>query len=187
MKQVIWGMLAGGVLAVVVLPGGVSGQGAKDAAKAITELADSKGIETGKVDAKKMEAIKKQFPDLDEVMNIYRPQPKPGGGKGESIEVRLDKLGSRAPLSPAQLQKDKEELMKLARLNIAMAELAKHYPPDKPKKGKFKKEWDEFASEMKKASVEMHEAVKKGDSAGLKRAASNASGACTKCHEVFRD
>jgi len=161
----------------------------KAAQKAIVELA--KDADSGNVDAKKAAEIKKKYEDLLTVMNIYKPRDKGGlgvgpAGKGDGIELKLIALGKKAP-SKMSLEKEQKDLMMMARVNLAMSEITKHYAPTKPKGGKGAKEWNEYNSEMKKATMQFIEAVKKTDGPSVKKAAENINNACNSCHTDFRD
>jgi hypothetical protein len=138
----------------------------------------------------KAKGIHKKFEELNSLMiPIYKPPAKRGigtGKKDEGIETKIINLG-RTRLAPMTLQKEKALLVKIGYINIAMAEIAKQYAPSKPKAGKGAREWNQYAEDMKKASLEMIEAANKGNPAELKKAAADVNAACNGCHSDFRD
>ena len=164
----------------------------KETAAAIKDVvALAKDAEEGKVDEAKAKAIKKKFEDLNTVMHIYKPREKGGLGvgpkaKGDGIEIKLNNLGKRA-LSAMQATKEKDDLIMVGKVNVAMAEVTKLYAPTKPKGGKGAKEWNGFSDEMKKASLELIAAAKKGEPDAIKKAANNLNNSCNSCHSDFRD
>jgi len=183
-------------LAVALLAGDVSARADDDkeikkAQKDVLDLA--KLVEQGKESevAGKAATIKKSYEDLNTVMHVYKPSPKGGIGfgkpaAGDGIELKVIALGKRA-LPPATLKKEKDDLVKMAYINIAMAEVAAQYAPAKPKGGKGAKEWKQYASDQKKASLELIKAAQAGDPAKVKAAANNINNACNNCHSDFRD
>jgi soluble cytochrome b562 len=137
-------------------------------------------------------AIKKKYEELNTVMHIYKPSPKGGIGTGlepkagDGIELKIISLGKRA-LQPATMAKEKELLVKMGYINVAMAEITTHYAPAKPKGGKGAKEWKQYSDDMKKASLDLIKAAKAGKPADVKTAANNLNNACNNCHSDFRD
>jgi len=187
-------VLAAGLLALTVTNqvAAFDDKESAEAIKQVVEIAGGKDVEEGKVDEAKTKAVHKKYEDLNTVMHIYKPRDKGGLGtgpksKGDGIEFKLNNLGSKSPLAPMTLEKEKDELIKIARISVVMAEISKHYAPEKPKAGKGKKDWNQYADEMKKASVDMIKAAQKGDPVGLKKAANNVNSACNSCHSDFRD
>jgi hypothetical protein len=163
----------------------------KKAQKDVLDLA--KEIEQGKNVSAKAAAIKKKYEDLNTVMHAYKPKEKggigtgiPGLGKGDGIELKLNNLGRRA-LAKAALQKEAAQLVKMGYINAAIAEIAEHYAPAKPKAGKGAKDWKQHSADQKKAARELIAAAQAGDSARVKTAANNINNACNNCHADFRD
>jgi hypothetical protein len=167
----------------------------KKAQKDVLDLA--KDLEAGKDVAAKAKAIKKKYEDLNTVMHAYKPSEKGGigvgpKGKADGIELKLTnlargKLGPTTTLNAANLAKEKDDLIKMAYINMAIARIAHEYAPAKPKGGKGAKEWKGFADEQEKASKDLIEAIKKGDLGAFKKAATNLNSACNNCHSDFRD
>jgi len=163
----------------------------KAAQKDILDLA--KDIENNKVTdkqaAERAAAIRKKYSDLNHVMTGFKPRARKGigyGAKGEGIEIKLNALGKRAPAA-GQIGKESGDLLKMAYINLAYAQIATHYAPAVPKGGKGAKEWKQYTEDWKVATKEFIGAVKKSDPAALKTAANNITNACNSCHSDFRD
>jgi hypothetical protein len=161
------------------------------ARKAVLDVVEA--VEAGKGDkdlAAKAEAIKKKDVELNNLMKVYKLKGKGGLGYGakpdatSGIEKKLLDLSQKAPAKGA-LKKEAKDLIKLAHLNIAMAEIAKpHF--QKAMEGKGKKDWDAWLKDQKTAAKELIEAVKKEDADGVSKAAKNMVNSCNECHAVFR-
>jgi hypothetical protein len=155
--------------------------------KAIQAIAAD--LEAGKDVANKAKEFKKKYEDLDEVMHAYKPKARGGigvGPMGDGIEIKFNGLAKRA-LAPGALAKEKDDLIKAAWVNMAMAKITMEYAPAKPRGGKGAKEWNGLTKEMEKGTMELIDALKKGDSAAVKKAATNINSACNNCHSDFRD
>jgi len=165
------------------------------ARKAVLDLA--KAIEKGEKDvAAKAAAVKKGGVELEGIMHSYKPADKKGIGfvqlkngqkpkAGDGIELKFLDLGKR--VSKMNLANEKADLIRMAYINLAIAELTIHYAPEKLNKGKGPKEWKQYTEEMKTATNKFLEAVKSGDPAKVKAAANDVSGSCNNCHGDFRD
>src|SRR5438477_9473010 len=99
-------------------------------------------------------------------MHGYKTKQKRGIGHGSNpkhgIETKIIALGKRA-LPAGTLDKESRELIRMAYVNIAIAEIAKHYAPAKPKGGKGKKDWEAHLADQKKSSQDLIKAVKAKD------------------------
>jgi len=152
-------------------------------------------VEAGKDDkalAEKATAIKKKDVELNHLMLVYKLKEKGGLGYGENpdpksgIEAKIIALQrtEKGP-APATIKKEAKDLIKLAHVNIAMAEIARpHFI--KPMDGKNKKDWDGWLEDQKKAARELIDAVKASDGKGVSKAAKEMLAACTDCHAHFR-
>lgn len=164
----------------------------EDVKKAQKDILDvAADVEAGKDVASKVAAIKKKYEDLNTLMAIYKPRERGGLGigeksKGDGLELKFIDLGKRAP-AKGTLDKQKADLVKAGYVNIAMAKISHAYAPAKPKGGKGPKDWAKYADDQEAASKSLIEAVKKGDGAAVKKAATNINAACTACHGDFRD
>jgi hypothetical protein len=144
-----------------------------------------------KIDPARAAAIRKKYEDLNHLMIGFKPRDKKGigigpKGAGDGIELKLNNLGKRK-LSPMQLAKESKELLRMASINLAYAEIVYHYAPAKPKLGKGAKEWKQYTAEMKMANREFINAVKAGKPDLVKTAANNINNTCNSCHSDFRD
>jgi hypothetical protein len=162
------------------------GRQANNAQKDILKLADK--LAAGKDITKDAAGFKKKYEDLEQIMNSYKPGNKGGigyGAKKEGIEPKLIGMGRRA-VPKATLEKEKDELVKMAYINIAIAEVAAHYLP-KPKGGKGPADWKKYTTDQKKAAEELIKAINAGNAANVKKAAEQINNACNGCHADFRD
>ena len=158
----------------------------KEAQEAVKKLVESMNGEKGDVKGQ-VKAIQAKFPDLKNVMWVYKPRSKGGIGMkdGASIETDLAKLGSnnsKIKLTPKKIADIKDDLIKAGEISRAIAEITEHYAP---KKGAD--EWQKYTKEMKKGAVDLIAAAKGGNAASIKKAAGNLSGSCTDCHAKFRN
>ncbi len=187
MSKFIGGLALVCGMALVVSFARADDEDTKKAQKDVLDVA--KDLEGGKnVDAK-VAAIKKKYEDLNTVMHIYKPKNKGGigyGPMGKGIELQILDWGKRAPAA-GTLTKEKDDIVKVGYINLAMAKIAHAYAPAKPKGGKGAKEWKGFADDQEKATLELIDAAKKGNGAALKKAAGNINNACNNCHSDFRD
>jgi hypothetical protein len=157
-----------------------------DARKEIVDLA--RDVEGGKDIAAKAAALPKKYDDLETAMTIYKPRSRGGLGFGPKasygLELKIRDL-NREALSQATLQKESAELIRMGYINLAMADIVKHYPV-RTKGGKGKKEWEQHLDDQKKAARELIAAVKARDPKALKKAADNLDSACVRCHNDFK-
>lgn len=178
-------------LAVLVVSGSARAfdEDTKKAQKDILDL--TKKIEGGaKSVSEDAVKIKKKYEDLNTIMHAYKPSTKGGigygpKGAGDGIEQAIISLGKRA--NEATVKKMKDDLIKMANVNIAIAEITMEYKPAKPKGGKGAKEWKQHCDDMKKAAMELRDAAKGGDAKKVKAAANNLNTSCNNCHTDFRD
>src|SRR5262245_3488425 len=158
-----------------------------NAQKEILKLAEK--LAAGKDITADVASFKKKFEDLEPIMHSYKPGNKGGigyGAKKEGIELKLNAMGKRA-VPAADLKKDRDELVKMAYVNVVIAEIAAQYAPAKPKGGKGAKEWKAYTTDQKKAAMDLVKAIQAGNAANVKAAANNINSACNGCHADFRD
>ena len=142
----------------------------------------------GNVD-KEAAAIAKKH-DIEYVMRQFKPRDKGGLGvgpvkKGDGIELKILSL-EKTKLSPMELKKQAEDLIKMAQVTQGIATVSQHYPP--PKKMKADpKNWKKYFDETKKQSQELIKAVKANDPTQVKKVASKLNDSCLNCHTEFRD
>ena len=158
----------------------------KAAQKDVLDLA--KALEDGKDGKDAVARMKKKYDELGTIMYAYKSRAKKGigiGPEGASIETRLQTFARRAP-SATELKSNKEDLVKMGYINAAIADVTMLYVPAKPKDGKGAKEWKQYSTDMKKASLELIDAIKSGVPAQVKKAALNLNNSCNSCHSDFR-
>ncbi len=163
---------------------------------AVMKLAGS--LEKKDADAKKQAAdIAKNLEGIEELMHLMslrRPNgkggvgvgPKPGAISPDGIEAKIMALAKK-PLSKTQLEKEADGLERMAYTAAAIGQVANYKPPDKDDGKKKKKDWLAWSQEMSETALELAEAAKKKDAAGIKTAAGKLDNKCNTCHEVFKD
>jgi Cytochrome C' len=140
--------------------------------------------------------LAKSVDQLEDVMNLMsRRTPTGKGGLGvgkqgeftpDSIEGQVQNL-SKKPLPAQRLDKESDALAEMAYRIEAISEVARAKAPEKDEGAKKKKDYLEWAGDMKKAAQELAEAAKSKDPKKVKNAAANLNNACNNCHGVFRD
>jgi hypothetical protein len=183
-------LLLGVVLAMGVVSGVRAFQPA-NADKARKEILDLTNQSLAGLDiSKKAQEVKKKLDDLEPFMHAYKPAKRGGIGFGpektNGIEMKIIQLMKR-PLPPATLAKEANELIRMAHINIVMAEITRAHAPGKPRAGKGKKEWLRHVDDQKKAAEELIRAVRAQSPDRVKKAAANLITACNDCHTNFRD
>jgi len=198
MKHYLYGLAVGVALTLALATATTARQQVdKDVLEARKDVLEVfEAVKGGKADkdlAAKAAAIHKKGVDLNNLMAVYKIKEKGGVGFGEKpdaksgVEAKIIALQrtERGP-SATLIKKEKDDLIKLARLNVAMAEIARpHFPG--PKGGKNKKDWDKWLDDQKKASKDLMAAVNKGDGKAVSKAAKDLLATCTECHETYRN
>jgi hypothetical protein len=168
----------------------------KEAAKATDALKKLvEAIEAGKEkDIPKLADELNKKTDLKHIMwSAYKPREKGGLGVGakpgtirpDGIEAKIISM-SKKPLPANQLQKESEDLIKMAEVSKAIAEIADRNAPQKDEPKKPKADWKKFNDLQKKSSKELIDAVKAKDPDKVLDATKNLYSSCTNCHSVFR-
>jgi len=178
-------MLATGV-------GSLNGYEDSDVVEARKEvLAVVKMVEEGKDDKALAEwaiEIRKKEIELNHLARIYKLKDKGGLGYGDppdpksGIEAKIIAL-QRTAKGPSveTLRKERKALIKLAHVNVAMAEITRpHFV--KPMDGRTRKDWDGWCDDQKKAARDLIVAVEKEDGPAVSTAAKELLNACTECH-----
>jgi soluble cytochrome b562 len=147
---------------------------AKDFQKLVDKVKSGKPIT--EAEAKEFQ---KKHDDLEEVMHMFKP---PAKGKTD-IEKRIMDLEEKG-ISKEQAAREKEELVRGARVARVIAQLLPAYAP--PEAGKAK-DWNRLAREMGKGAEGFEKAAQKGEPEGVKKAAGTLNGSCNECHKKFRD
>jgi hypothetical protein len=156
-----------------------------DVLKAVEEGKDEKAL------AARAEAIHKKGIELHDLAAVYKLKMKGGLGYGArpdpkgGVEKKIIELAqARKGLSKETLKKEKDDLIRLGNLNVAMAAINRAYSATcVPKRNESaRKDWHRFCDEQKKAAMDLIEAVKKEDGDGVARAAKGLLSACCDCH-----
>jgi hypothetical protein len=158
-----------------------------DVAKAIEDGKGNKAIQA------KVKAIKGKGTDLADLMWVYKNRQKAGLGFGakpaddSGIEKKILELQrtARGPAAAA-LKRDSEDLIKMAYVTLAMAEITRPYF-NKPANGKGRMAWNKWLDDQEKASRDLIAAVKAENPKAVAQAAKNLLNSCTECHAVFRN
>ena len=118
-------------------------------------------------------------------MNLYNPRDRGGigfGPRGIAIERKLVDLEEK-PLAAETLKKEATALVRLAHINLVMAEITHGFAPDKPFLGKGKKEWQRDVEAMKAASRSLLKAIAASSPKDVQLAAARINNACNNCHD----
>jgi len=102
---------------------------------------------------------------------------------GDSVELFVRRLVAR-PLTAAEVDKNKAEMLKIARVIRAMSELAPYRVPVNAKPA-VKKEWAQVAAEFHDTATGLHDAVEKSDPAAIRAAARKLNNTCCHCHSLL--
>jgi cytochrome c556 len=161
----------------------------KEAQGAVIKLMDSMNGGKGEVKAQ-AETIRKKFDMLEPVMWVYKPSKNKKGGigmgkDGAGIENELNRLsGVKARPNPAKDAELKKDLIKVAEISRAIAEVTDLYAGQYAKKDMAK--WKRYTKDMKKGADQLIEAAKGGNPAQVKKAITELNSSCTNCHSDFR-
>jgi hypothetical protein len=160
--------------------------------KAANSLANGDNAAAEKIATDLAKAVE-QLEDVMNLMSKRTPSGKGGLGVGkpgefmpDGIEAQIQNL-SKKPLPPGRLDKESDALIEMAYRVEAISEVAKAKAPEKDQGAKKKKDYLEWAGDMKKSAQELAEAAKTKDAKKVKSAAASLNNACNNCHGVFRD
>jgi len=131
---------------------------------------------------------------LDDLMHCFKPRDKKGLGVGakagavkpDGIEKKLLEMAKKT-LKEDQLTTESEALVHMGYHTAALAEIMVAKTPDKDDGKKKKKDWVAWSDELRNASLQFAVAAKDKKGPALKTAAAKMDGACSKCHDVFRE
>jgi cytochrome c556 len=123
----------------------------------------------------------------------YKPREKGGLGVGakagvirpDGVEAKMISM-SKKPMPAKQLEKESEDLIKLAEVSKAIAEIAELNTPKKDEPKKPVADWKTFNKRQKDSTKDFIDAVKAKDPDKLLDATKNLYSSCTNCHSVFR-
>jgi hypothetical protein len=165
--------------------------GQMDAAKTVAAA-----LASLKASAKGSELFDADKTDLVDLMNLLRLRSKgglgfgvkpPAGASTDGIESKLLGLAKR-PLPAADMARQADDLVRSAYILVAISEFTDgHTPKKKGAGGKGPKEWKDWTEDMRAAALQLADAAKKKDSAGVKTAVNKLNSSCNNCHGEFRD
>src|SRR5947209_6127370 len=149
MRRHARGMAVGVLLALPLAFLAISaGRGDEDDDKAIKEAQEAivKMAKANNGDAEKQAAELAKKAELINVMQVFKPRNKKGLGwnaKGEGIETKIIAMAKR-PLSKGDLGTQEEDLIKMAEVTRAVAEVAYHFTPKVKKADKDPADWKKY-------------------------------------------
>jgi hypothetical protein len=167
---------------------------AQKATEKLKKLTDA--IADGK--EKDIADLKKALNDTSDLKHImwaaYKPQakgglganPKPDSSTGMGIERKLDIISQKG-IPQAQLNRESADLIRMAQVVQAIAEIADMNTPKKDEAKKTVADWKKFNKEQKDAAQDLIDAVKASNQNQVRAAATKLYGSCTSCHGVFRN
>ena len=136
--------------------------------------------------------------ELKKTMWVFKPRekdgkgglgvgPKPGVYKPDGIEALLLNQLAMKPMQKLDVKTSAADLERLADITLAMAEITGKYVPEKTVGKKTPKEWNGSNEDVKKAALQLKDAVKAGSNADMKKALGQLAAGCTRCHTTFRE
>ena len=163
----------------------------------VDKLADA--IAKGdKVDETAATFFKGNKDKLKETMWVFKPRQKDGkGGIGigekpgvytpDGIEGIILTYGNprRQALRAPELKVYTEDFLRLADVTLAMAEITDKYVPQKAVGAKTPAAWSAANDDMKKAALQLKDAIKARNSADVKKAFGAIGASCIRCHDIF--
>ena len=165
-----------------------SNKAARDAVLGMAGLVERKDYAALK---QRAGAVAKSIDGLDDVMNLLKARARGGLGLGDTpgavtpdgMEAKVVNLSKR-PLAQAQLAKESKELIRLAYVNAAIAQVSEARTDADGSKDP--KAWQKWSVDMRQASLELADAAQAMDPARVKAAAKKLNTSCTECHDKFR-
>jgi hypothetical protein len=163
----------------------------KEAREAVLRMADL--VERKDFMALKQQAdgVAKSIEGLDDVMNLLKLRSRGGLGIGDTpgavapdgMEAKVVNMAKR-PLAPAQLAKESKDLVRLAYVNAAIAQISEARTDVDGKMDP--KAWQKWSIDMRQSAIELADAAQAMDPARVKAAAKKMNTSCTDCHDKFR-
>jgi Cytochrome C' len=185
--RIIWGAaLLAALAAVTAARADDDVEGAK---KAILGLV--KDLEAKKDIAKKAAAAAESH-EIDLVMmGAFKALDKRGRGGlgagklGDGIEKAIEKLSDKG-IKAAEFKAAQKDLVRLARVNLAVAEITRHHGVARARGPAKQKLWARYNDDMKKAAQGLLKAAEAGQADKIKALATDLNAACTACHSEFK-
>lgn len=106
-------------------------------------------------------------------------------GINDSVNALIPALANRKTTTEADLEKHKDDLLRVAKAMQAMAELAPYrLPPHLQKNEQRVKEWADVSADFKVKSAAFRKAVEETDPKQVRLTATGLHNACNNCHKV---
>ncbi len=165
-----------------------SNKQARDAVLGMAGLVERKDFGALK---QRADAVAKSIEGLDDVMNLLKLRARGGLGLGntpgaiapDGMEAKVVNLSKR-PLTQPQLAKESKELVRLAYVNAAIAQVSESRTDADGSKDP--KAWQKWSVDMRQAALELADAAQAMDPVRVKAAAKKLNTSCTECHDKFR-
>ena len=159
-----------------------------DAVTAILKLADNLNAKDAGQTAR---TIVRDHDGCD-ISQIFRPRSRGGAGVGSiattpganSIDHLVRRWASDKPPTAEQLKKHQTDLLKMARVLQAMAELAPHRMPMYPKGDKRIEEWPKVTHDFKIHTRDLREGIEALDADRVRATAVKLENTCNRCHTI---
>lgn len=145
-------------------------------------------------------AMAKKYPDdFLKIKWVFKPREinrkgglgvgKPGQYRPDGIEIfMIVQANPRTKaLSEEELKGMAPDLIRIADITLAMAEITAEYAPLNGIGMMTPAEWHAANDNMKNGAQQLNDAVKAGNSAAVKKAFATLYNSCNRCHVVFRN
>jgi len=167
---------------------------AKKLAEPLKKLIEA--VEGGKADA-----IAKAVKDIDSKDDLkhimwagFKTREKGGQGVGpkagaitpDGVEAKIISM-SKKPMPAAQLNKESADLLRLAIVSKAIADVATEHTPKKDDGKKKVADWVKYNKLQKDSAQALEDAIKAKDPDKVLDSVKNLYSSCTNCHATFRD
>ena len=164
---------------------------------AVLRFADGQGEDPTKpLDVPKEAAALAKHHKIEATMKLFKPKSRGGIGIGElvnaghkdSIELLIRDYTIKPP-KKGEVALYADDLIKVGRISLAIAEMTPHYIPLTPSSAEGRRRivtrWKKSSGEMKKASADLIEAANAKDEKAVAIAAKNLHNSCAECHSLF--
>jgi hypothetical protein len=162
----------------------------KQARQAVLRMADLVERKDFVALKQQADAVAKSIQGLDDVMNLLKLRSRGGLGIGapgavapDGMEAKVVNMAKR-PLTSPQLAKESKDLVRLAYVNAAIAQISEARSDVDGKMDP--KAWQKWSIDMRQSALELADAAQAMNPAGVKAAAKKLNTSCTDCHDKFR-
>jgi hypothetical protein len=131
-----------------------------------------------------------------EISSVFSMKRRGGVGIGsaikaghkDSIEHLVRNWSGAQPPTKEEVQTHRQDLLRVAQVLQAMAELAPYrmpqYPPNHQGKEKLVEEWRKVTGEFKASSRELRDAIQQSEPTEVRKAAVHLQRTCHSCHKL---